>query len=111
MPTNTHSMNISIRPILGSSNINASSRFDIIIKHNQNIDFHNIQDFPPFNNSIFNSSSHTLTLTPLTAKYFKSPPIHNSSLIYNSFSSTFYDTSIHTITIAPNYPIRRYINA
>lgn len=117
LPSNQHDIIYNIRPKLGYTPDKSSSRSDIYIKHDQQIRLINILSRPSYNVSIHNSVSHTFYLQPITKQTIISPLVHNNQYIYNSplitniKFSQFHNIKTNNIAIAPNYPIRRYINA
>lgn len=117
LPINKHDIAYNIIPQLGYSLDKSSSQDDIYIKYNQQIYLTNVTARPRYNITTFNSSFHTFYLEPITKDILISPLVHNNQYIYNSSItasislSEYNNIKNNNIAIAPNYPIRRYINA
>lgn len=117
LPTNKHDMTYNIIPQLGYTLYKSSARDNLYIKYNQQIYLTNVTSRPRYNITTYNSSSHTLYLEPTVKNIFISPLVHNNQYVYNSPMITLIPLSEYNninnnnIAIAPNYPIRRYIDA
>lgn len=111
LENNSHDMAYNIRPQLGYTPDKSLSRSNIYIKYNQRIHLNNLISRSRYNITTFNSSFHTFYLEPTTKDTLISPLVHNNQYIYNSSIATYNNIQNNNIAIAPNYPIRRYINA